>query len=169
MKTLFVLRHGKSDWHAGASSDHERPLADRGVAAAELIGRFLSQRDQVPAKVISSTAVRARDTANLAMKAGEWKCAVSYTDSLYGASVAAVLEVLAAEDDALPSILLVGHQPTWSELIASLTGGTSVRLPTAALARIDFEVDRWEEVDSGGGTLRWLVTPKLLQATGGRN
>jgi phosphohistidine phosphatase len=169
MKTIFVLRHGKSDWHAGFASDHERPLADRGIAAAELMGRFLAQNGQVPAKFISSTATRARDTAELAMKAGGWECVASYTDTLYGASVATVLDLLASEDDAVPSLLLVGHQPTWSELIEHLTGGASVRFPTAALARIDFDVDSWEEIESGGGTLRWLVTPKLLQPSGGRD
>jgi phosphohistidine phosphatase len=166
MKSLLILRHGKSDWNAGQSTDHERPLADRGIAAAKLMGRFLTQRGQEPAKVISSTAVRARDTADLAINAGDWKCDSRLTDTLYGASVATVLDLLAKEDDAVPSLLLVGHQPTWSELIADLTGGTSVRFPTAALARIDFEVDRWDEIQSGCGTLRWLVTPKLLQPSG---
>jgi len=166
MKTLLVLRHGKSNWQAGYDSDAERPLADRGIAAAELMGRFLKQEGQVPAKVISSTAVRARTTAELAIRAGQWECTASFTDVLYGASVNSVQDLLQTEDDAMPSLLLVGHQPTWSELIADLTGGASVRFPTAALARIDFEVDRWRDVQTGGGTLRWLVTPKLLQSAG---
>jgi len=130
------------------------------------MGRFLRQSDQVPEKVISSTAVRARSTAELAIAAGQWQSLAVYTDTLYGASVSVIIDLLQMEDDSIPSLLLVGHQPTWSELIADLTGGLPVRFPTAALARIDFDVDRWREVQSGAGRLRWLVTPKLLKQSG---
>ena len=166
MKAVFVLRHGKSDWDANYGSDHDRPLAKRGIAAAELMGRFLKYNEQVPGKVLCSTAVRARSTAELAMAAGQWQCPAAYTDTLYGATVSAVIDLLQMEDDAILSLLLVGHQPTWSELIGDLTGGTSVRFSTAALARIDFDVDRWRDVQTGAGTLRWLVTPKLLKQSG---
>jgi len=166
VKTVFVLRHGKSDWQSGYGTDHDRPLAERGIAAAELMGRFLSRNGQEPARVLSSTAVRARSTAELAMAAGQWSCPAEYTDALYGASVSSVIDLLALEDDAIPSLLLVGHQPTWSELIAHLTAGTAVRFPTAALARIDCDIQRWRDVQSGKGTLRWLVTPKLLLQSG---
>ncbi len=166
MKTVLVLRHGKSDWQAGYGSDHDRPLAERGIVAAELMGRFLTRNGQEPARILSSTAVRARSTAELAMMAGHWGCSVQYTEALYGASVPGVIDLLRMEDDALASLLLVGHQPTWSELIQDLTGGASVRFPTAALARIDFEIDRWRDVGSGAGTLKWLVTPKILNRLG---
>jgi phosphohistidine phosphatase len=162
MKRLLILRHGKSDWHAPVGSDHERPLAARGVAAAKRMGRFLQQKGQVPEKVISSSAARARATASTAMAAGSWVCPVVFTDTLYGASVATVIALVQSEDDGIFSLLLVGHEPTWSALISNLTGGGDIRFPTAALARIDFETNRWEEVGSGTGTLRWLVTPKLL-------
>lgn len=163
MKSVLILRHGKSDWNAAVGSDHERPLAARGIAAAKRMGRFLQQNQQVPEKVVSSSAVRARATADTAMAAGDWDCPVVFTDTLYGASVATVIALIQSEDDRISSLLLVGHQPTWSALISNLTGGGDVRFPTAALARIDFETNRWEEVVSATGTLRWLVTPKLLK------
>ncbi len=165
MKTVYVLRHGKSDWQASYGSDHERPLAERGIEAAELMGRFLATTGQVPAMVLSSTAVRARRTAELAQTAGAWETPLETTDALYGASVATVLDLVQRQDDALDSLLLVGHQPTWSEVIWELTGG-SVRFPTAALARIDCQIPRWRDIDAGSGTLRWLMTPKVLQKSG---
>lgn len=162
MKSIYVLRHGKSDWKAIHGSDHERPLAPRGIAAAEQMGRFLTSSGQIPARIISSTAARARRTAELAAGAGEWECPADFTSALYGASVTAVIDLVKGADDSDHSLLLVGHQPTWAELIADLTGGVLVRFPTAALARIDFDTDRWRDVAPGTGTLRWLVTPKLL-------
>ena len=163
MTTLFVLRHGKSDWRASYETDHLRPLAERGVAAAQQMGRFVSASGQVPERVISSSAVRARTTAELAIAAGQWQCPAVYTDALYGASVASVIDLVRSEKEATSSLLLVGHQPTWSELISDLVGGATVHFPTAALARIDFATDRWVEIASASGTLRWLVTPKLLE------
>lgn len=163
MKTILILRHGKSDWHARYGSDHERPLAQRGIRAAELMGRFLSQIDQIPDRVISSTAVRARSTAELGIEAGQWNCPALYTEDLYGASVGAVLELIQQMDDSAARVLLVGHQPTWSELISELTGGVTCRFPTAALARVDFEADRWDQVSPGHASLVWLVTPKIVK------
>ena len=67
-----------------------------------------------------------------------------------------------AHDDQIPRLLLAGHEPTWSSLAGLLLGEASLRFPTAAVARIDFEVDSWRDVRAGGGTLRWLLTPKAL-------
>lgn len=166
MKSLLVLRHGKSDWHTDFGTDHDRPLAKRGIAAAELMGQFLTGIDQAPAGVLSSTAVRARRTAELAIAAGQWTCSAVFTEDLYGAAVPDVLDLLRSRDDDLDSLLVVGHQPTWSELIRDLCGGINVHFPTAALARIDLDIDRWRDLQPAAGALRWLVTPKILQRWG---
>ena len=166
MKTVFILRHGKSDWRAVYGTDHDRPLAERGLEAARLMGLFLSRTGQQPDEILSSTAVRARHTAELALAAGSWDCSLRCDPALYGASVATVLDLLRTQEDALPNLLLVGHQPTWSELIGTLTAGSAVRFPTAALARVDCRIDHWRELEEGTGTLRWLVTPKILLQSG---
>jgi len=62
-------------------------------------------------------------------------------------------------------LLAVGHEPTWSEAVSALMGGGDVDLPTAAMARIDFDVDRWREVGPGTGVLAWIVVPRLLDGS----
>ena len=166
MKTVFVLRHGKSDWKASYGSDFERPLAKRGVRAAGQMGRFMTRTEQVPEKILSSTAVRARRTADLAIEAGEWPCPAEYVESLYGATAASALDLIRSQADEYSSLLIVGHQPTLSDLIAELSGGSWVRFPTAALVRIDFGVESWDLVAPSEGELIWLVTPKLLASAG---
>ena len=162
MKTLLILRHGKSDWGADYATDHDRPLAKRGHRAADRMGDFLDRTGQIPDLVISSTAVRARRTAELAMGKGHRNSPLQFDEDLYGAFAPAVLELIREQEETIASLLLVGHQPTWSELVALLCGAAT-RFPTAALARIDFDVGRWTEVQPGAGSLIWLVTPKLLQ------
>ena len=166
MRTVLVLRHGKSDWGHTGMGDHDRPLASRGSAAAECMGRFLSAIESPPDRVLSSTAIRARSTAELARSAAGWTCPIDCLDSLYETTAEAMIDLLRQQDPATERLLLVGHQPTWSELIAVLTGGMAVRFPTAALARIDLAVDQWSGVEPRSGALRWLVTPKLLQRSG---
>ena len=72
MKSILLFRHGKSNWKAQYENDHERPLSKRGVKAAKLMGKYVFQIKQVPDKIISSTALRAKTTAELAVKYGNW-------------------------------------------------------------------------------------------------
>ena len=161
-----MFRHGKSDWDAPYGSDHERPLAKRGRKAADRMGRFLSERGEVPELAISSTALRAQDTLDRAVRAGSWSCDVELLDDLYLPSPYRLLYVLQQQEESCSSVMLVGHEPAWSETISLLVGGDDFRFPTAAMARIDVDVDRWVEIDFGLGELRWLVTPKQVASAG---
>jgi len=162
MKTIFLLRHAKSDWGAGYDGDHERPLNDRGRKAAALIGDYLAGLGELPDRVLSSSAVRARETIGLAAASGRWPCPVDTTPELYDTSPDLVLQVIQRQDDSFHSLLLVGHQPTWSMLLDGLVGGAEVKMPTAALVRIDVPVERWRDVEYGSASLRWHVTPRQL-------
>lgn len=166
MKTVLLLRHGKSDWEAERDDDHDRPLSPRGVRAARLMGRYLADVGAVPDRVLTSSALRAMETVRLAAEAGEWDRPIDVTPELYEASSREAVHLLRRADDSLERLLLVGHEPTWSTLVAQLTGGSHVRFPTAAVARIDFAVDRWDDVRPGRGVLIWLVPPRLLGKLG---
>jgi phosphohistidine phosphatase len=166
VKTLLLLRHGKSDWDAKYGADHNRPLAKRGQAAASLMGRYLASLDQVPDRVLCSSAVRARETVRLAAVAGKWTCPITIVEELYRASPEQVLDLIRDSKNSLGSILLVGHDPTWSIVAGRLIGEATVKFPTAAMARIDLAISRWKGAEFGKGILVWLVTPKLLARIG---
>jgi phosphohistidine phosphatase len=161
-RQLILFRHGKSDWEAGCELDHQRPLAKRGIKAAKVMGKLLSAAGQVPDAVLTSSALRARSTVDLAAQAGSWTCPIRITDSLYAAEPKQVLCEIQQEPDTTQTLLLAGHEPTWSMLTALLIGGGQMRFPTAALARIDFEVNAWQQVAFGQGYLIWLLQPKLF-------
>jgi phosphohistidine phosphatase len=126
------------------------------------MGRFLSEKGEIPELAIASTALRARDTLERAVRAGDWSCRVEALDDLYLPSPYRLLHVLQQQAEPLSSVMLVGHQPAWSETLSLLVGGGEYRFPTAAMARVDVAIDRWDEIDVGMGELRWLVTPKEL-------
>lgn len=160
MRSLFLLRHGKSDWDADYRRDHDRPLAPRGTHAARQVGLFFRSHGW-PEALWSSTAVRARTTLELALEAGEHLVEPELNSELYGAGVRDVLRLLVAKGDPSTSVLIAGHEPTCSGLVSATTGARC-RYPTAALARIDFAIDEWSRLRESSGELRWLLTPKTL-------
>lgn len=151
MKTLVVMRHAKSDWDASYGGDHDRPLNRRGVDAARHMGRRLGTEGLTPDLVVSSTAVRARTTAELAARAGGWDCEIRLEPGFYGASVPDVLSVIAGVGDA-SCLVVVGHQPTWGSLVTDLTGA-SVEMRTATAAVVSLEIESWTEIVRARGTL----------------
>jgi phosphohistidine phosphatase len=161
-KYLILFRHGKSDWDASYGRDRDRPVADRGIAAARTMGKLLATANKVPDLAITSSAVRARTTLELAMDAGKWNCPTEITDDLYEASIDQVLEVIHRTPNHLNSLMLVGHEPTWSDAVSYFMGGGTVHMPTAAVVCLAFEVATWPQVEYGRGSLVWLLPPRLF-------
>ncbi len=159
MRNLMLLRHGKSDWDAGAADDHSRPLNSRGIRSAERMGEVIRDLGIVPDLVVSSTATRARSTAELARLAGGWGSRLVLEEALYGASVAETLAVVAVHGDRHARVMLVGHQPTWSMTVTHLTGG-SVAMRTAACADIELATSDWASIRGSSGTLLTLLQPR---------
>ena len=164
--TLLLLRHGKSDWAADLAQDRSRPLAMRGRKAAKIVGRFLSTIELAPDSIVTSSAARARTTVELASDAGGWTCPIRVTDKLYDALPGQVIEEIQGEPAETKTLLIAGHEPTWSTLTSLLVGGGAVRFSTAALACIEFASDRWADVAPSRGQLAWLVNPELLERAG---
>jgi len=158
MKRLILFRHGKSDWHAPHGSDLERPLNHRGVTAAETMGRVLERAGLAPDHAITSSAVRAKTTLELASAAGGWESGVEVSDELYGTTSGGALKVAARVTNDVESLMLVGHEPTWSELTRHLTGG-HVTVKTATVIGIDLLIDSWRDVDTRG-SLAFLYQPR---------
>ncbi len=158
MKRLILFRHGKSDWHAPHGSDHERPLNARGTKAAEAMGRLLARADLVPDHVITSSAVRAKTTIDLARSAGSWDCPVEESDLLYGTTSREALAVATEAPDDAQSLMLVGHEPTWSQLAHHLVGGHVV-VKTGTVVGIDLPIDSWRQVNTRG-SLAFLLQPR---------
>lgn len=161
MRRLMLMRHAKSDWGAAFSADHERPLNERGRKAAQTMGLVIRSMGEVPNRVIASTAVRARSTAELARIAGGWACPLELDDRLYGAGTGEALLVAAEYGGDEERILLVGHEPTWSQLISKLTGARA-QVKTATVAAIDLERESWMGGGRSAGSLAYILHPRLF-------
>ena len=157
-KTLLLMRHAKSDWDADYRLDHDRPLSERGVRNARSMGRVLSAHGLEPQVVISSTALRAKTTAQLAIEEGGWETELRLDATLYESGPEDVLGVGASAPE-VSRLMMVGHQPTWSILVAELTG-ERVEMKTATVAVLELEMESWAGLRLGKGTLTRVLDPK---------
>ena len=124
----------------------------------------------IPDVVLCSTAMRTRQTLDAVLSEWSVEPAIEFEEGLYLAGPGDMLELVQSLDDAVESVLLVGHNPGTGVLAAVLSGGgpeekihrMSTKFPTAGLAIIELSVDRWKDVVSGCGSLREFVRPRDL-------
>ncbi len=161
MKTLLILRHAKSSWDNARLADHDRPLNARGEADAPVMGALVREQEIIPQLIISSSAKRARATAEIVAEVcGEVE--VWLTRDLYMAGPEEAMAILEKVSDGINTVMIVGHNPGMEELLTELTGLWE-RMPTAALAMIGLPVDSWQEVASSEeSTLLNLWLPREL-------
>ncbi|WP_309126856.1 histidine phosphatase family protein [Microbacterium sp.] len=157
MKTLLLARHAKSDWGVHGLSDHDRPLNARGRRDAPAMAQRLSEDDVPLDRIVSSSATRARSTAD--EYATAFGVVVVEEPLLYGASAQAILAVAAALPEDCSVAMLVGHNPGMSAAVGELTG-EQTQLPTSGIAECAVDIGSWAELIEGSGRLLRLRTPK---------
>lgn len=146
MKTLLVLRHAQAV-HFGNTADHDRPLTEKGFRDAERIGRLF--RGIRPSGVLCSTAKRAVDTAEAALKATDSSVDIQRLSQLYDSDWAQHMHAVHSVDAAVNCLLLVGHNPVLESLVTALIRRPIV-MKTGSLAVVAAPIDRW---DALGDTL----------------
>ena len=162
MKTLLLLRHAESSGTEAGQSDFARPLNERGREAAPAIGRFLGRQRVKPDLILCSPAERARETAALVIDAAGLTSSKLRDDArIYEASTATLFEVVSQIEEGARAVLIVGHNPGISELLARLTGEEQP-IRTASLVCISLDIEKWREVREQTGRLAWLMTPEEL-------
>ncbi|MHC4947006.1 MAG: SixA phosphatase family protein [Planctomycetota bacterium] len=145
MKTLLVMRHAKSSHRDATLSDHDRPLNDRGRRDAPRMGRLLADETLAPEIIVSSTARRARATAVLVAETLGLDRSIELREDLYHAAAEDCVEVLAELPAEIDCVLIVGHNPTFEDLVHVLTGRAEM-MPTAAIARVELDIEQWSDL-----------------------
>ena len=152
MITLALVRHAKSDWGDPGIDDHDRPLNDRGVRDAPRMARRLAATGFRPDVILSSSALRARTTAEAF--AAELGVAVSLDPELYGAPASSLLSAAAATG--ARSVMVVAHDPGMSALAGRLSDGEIGHMPTCAVATFIWAQDDWD-VATGLDPDNWTI------------
>lgn len=147
MKTLFLVRHAKSSWKDLTIDDHERPLNKRGKENAPMMGERLKKRQKMPDLIFSSTALRAKATANcICEKINFPIIKITFLRDLYHASPNRLFDYISQTPDQADSIMLFGHNPGLTELAVNQWNIPISNLPTCGILQIQFESDSWKLV-----------------------
>jgi phosphohistidine phosphatase len=160
MKTLIVLRHGKSEHHSAGQTDFQRVLAPRGLRDSQRVGELLVEKNLVPDEIVSSSAIRAMMTAECVAQASGFGGDVTFTESIYEAGLSTLLSVVRKIDESASRALIVGHNPGFWSLTETLSQPVA-QFPTCAWSQIEIDVDHWGEVtELSRGELVELWFPK---------
>ena len=154
---LYLIRHADAgDPEAWTRPDAERPLSDKGRRQAERLGRHLAALEFAPDVILASPKVRAVETARLVADAlGR---PVSEDERLAGPLGLDTLEEMVGDAGSPRRVVLVGHDPDFSELLSELAGAPGLAMRKGALARVDVE----GRIRPGSGVLRWVLPPDLV-------
>ena len=169
MKTLYLLRHAKSDWGDPSLDDCDRPLAARGERAAAVMGVHFAQQGYHPSLVLCSSARRTRQTLESLLPHLPGDPEVLFEEGIYLASRGQLLARVQEIDDGQPRVLLIGHNPGIADLARNLAGSGErdalrrlARFPTAASAVCEFDLERWRDLAPESGRLVAYAAPKDL-------
>jgi len=147
MNTLFLIRHAKSSWKDVTIHDHDRPLNKRGKENAPRMGDRLKKRLIMPDLIFSSTALRAKATANCIGKKINFPIIkITFLRELYHASPNRLFDCISQAPDQADSIMFFGHNPGLTELAVNQWNIPILNLPTCGILKIQFKSDSWKLV-----------------------
>ncbi|OGG06749.1 MAG: hypothetical protein A3F83_16480 [Candidatus Glassbacteria bacterium RIFCSPLOWO2_12_FULL_58_11] len=161
MKTLYLVRHAKGESRFGQKPDFQRSITERGREDALKVAESLKATEKSPSVIISSPALRARQTANIfAGQLGYRTKAVRTRKILYDQDGRVILAMLQGLDPALERVMLVGHNPSLSDLAKKFCDEIRDDLPTSGAVAIEFEVRDWPSIGKVKGVLKLYEFPK---------
>jgi len=168
VRTIILLRHGKSSWSDATLSDVDRPLTPRGERASRRIAKYLRRERIHPTLVLCSPSLRTRQTLGAITPSLGKNCTIELVPALYAASEPELLERLRALPESAASVMLIGHNPGLQQLALILASPGTARakleqkFPTGALATLAVSSDSWAALRPGEAKLIDYVIPRQL-------
>ena len=164
MKTLHIMRHAKSSWADHSLSDHDRPLMRKGIVKTKKITDFLSKQIKRPDLMLSSTAVRAKQTADLVAKELHYPAdKIMTSKALYHADSEDIFDEIYGISNDINSAMIFGHNPGFNYFVNQFIRPTIENLPTSGVVSIEFITDAWEDISNAKFHVNFVIFPKMLK------
>jgi phosphohistidine phosphatase len=165
MKRLILTRHAKSSWDDPLQPDHDRPLNERGKAAAADLGQWLASRGYVPDEVLCSDALRTRKTFSGIAPALPGTPVLELKPALYHAGAEVMLAVLKHAKGG--TVMMIGHNPGIADFAGRIVSRPPAnpefaRYPTGSTLVCDFPVEVWGDAGFGMAVVVDFVVPREL-------
>jgi len=149
MKTLLLIRHAEAGWGDFGQSDIKRTLTPRGLMQAEDMAKRLKEKQLVPDKVLSSTAIRAEMTAQGLFE----HHTIQWDKNLYLAEPDNLLQQIKAADNDVQTLAIVAHNPGISVLADALSNEPVHGMAPCTVAVLQWKVQQWSDIKQGAGEL----------------
>lgn len=161
MKTVFFIRHAKSSWADASLKDKDRPLNKRGLRDAPFMATMLKGRQVKADAIISSPANRAFTTATYFAEAqGLKKSEIIVKEAIYEAYGEDVLAIIKKLNKDLKTILIFGHNPTFTSLANRFTNDYIANIPTCGIAKVEADIQTWQDFNETNARLVDFYYPK---------
>jgi len=164
MKTLYIIRHGKSAWNMPGLDDSERPLLPKGISRTRQVVRHLVQAQAKPDLILSSHAVRAFETAKIiAHGVGYPEEKIIVSNKIYFGDAEGIFELFYDLSEDIHSLMLVGHNPTLTDMANEFLTQKIDNLPTSGAVCVEFNTDSWESFFLSPSQVKFVLIPKQLK------
>jgi phosphohistidine phosphatase len=162
MKKLYLIRHAKSSWDDLSLSDFQRVLNKRGEGDAPLMAKALNDEGIKPELIISSPAIRAKTTAKIIANGIGYEKDIAFKDSIYESSDFNLMMVIKELDDALESVMIVGHNPALTDVINKISDFSLHNLPTCGMVALELE-NGWADLTPYKAKKIFYMYPKMFK------
>jgi phosphohistidine phosphatase len=164
MKTLYLIRHGKSSWDDQSLKDFERPLLAIGEERSNMVADFLRAKKVFPDLIVSSHAVRAFETASLLAVALEYpRHNIQVESQIYHGGTDSLWSLVFSLPDHKNKVFLVGHNPTMTQFANGFLEKKIDYLPTSGVVCVSFFTDHWNELLMAERKVEFVVFPRHLK------
>ncbi len=168
-KTIYLARHAKSSWNSGAATDYERPLSRRGLTDVVRMGDELHRLGWKPEKIISSPAIRAKQTCQILCEKLDFPFSdVMWNTDIYAAYVVTLLHSLSTLSESTKSVMLIGHNPAMEDLLLHFCSDANAfqqdngkLFTTGNVAKITLN-SKWKDLTMCEANLEKILRPKEL-------
>ena len=159
MKKLYIIRHAKSSWKDMTLGDFDRPLNKRGKRDASFMAKLLKNKKVMPDVILSSPALRAKRIAKVVAKELNFSKGIVYKQEIYDADTSMLHTMLKKLDNKDSILFLFGHNPELN-MLASMYVNFNKNIPTSGIIEIEFDCDRWTDIDTKNAKLISFEYPK---------
>lgn len=164
MKTLYIVRHAKSSWDHSGLEDHQRPLMEKGKKRTKYVVDYLRDRNTEVDLILSSHAVRAYETAKIIADGIHYPISeIVVSEDIYFGHSDGLFTILYGLSDDVNSIMLFGHNPTFTMFANNFLENKIDNLPTSGVVCISFDMKSWSEIHNAKKEVQFVISPRELK------
>ena len=163
MKTLYLIKHAKSNWGIPDIRDFERPISKSGAKDVNTISSYLMIQNILPDIMLSSCALRAQETTDLLANKIGYEGKKIFLEELYMTTAEDIQEIIMAQDDSFNHIFVIAHNPQISEFINLVIEEHFSKMPSMGVVALNFDIDEWSEMENTKGKVDFFIFPKQFK------